>query len=89
MAKKRRKLNKELELEISLASKKVELISAKINDIQEEDILAEYNAAFEPVKNTYLLLAALYDTEGYTNQTSDLILNYYKFLKEFEEGYEI
>jgi hypothetical protein len=38
MAKKRRKLSKPMEAEISAAQKKVELISAKIRDIREEDI---------------------------------------------------
>ena len=60
MAKKRRKLSKELEGEISKACKKVELITAIINDIQEEDIQTEYRTAFDPVRNTYLLLTTLY-----------------------------
>ena len=45
MPKKRRKLSKELELEMSIALKKVELILAKINDIRDDDIQGEYRLA--------------------------------------------
>ena len=42
MAKKRRKLSPELEKNISLAKKQIELITAIIHDIEEEDIQEEY-----------------------------------------------
>ncbi len=89
MARKRRKLNKELEHQISQAMKKVELVTAIINDIQEEDIQTEYRIAFEPTKGTYLLLNSLYDTEGFTDQTDNLYKDYKRFLEEFEDNYEI
>ena len=38
MARKRRKLSKEMEAEIKAAEKKVEFVSAMIRDIREEDI---------------------------------------------------
>ena len=73
MPKKRRKLNRELESEISQAFKKVELITAQINDIQEDDILSEYRLAFDPVRNTFLLLKTLYDSEGVTPQSEQIL----------------
>ena len=89
MPKKRRKLSRELELEISTANKKVELITAIINDIQEEDILNEYRIAFEPVRNTFLLLSTLYISEGFTSQTQQLLIDYKKLLTNFENDFEI
>ena len=89
MPKKRRKLSKELEAEISKASKKVELISAIINDIQEEDIQKEFQTAFDPVKNTYLLLTTLYDSRGITDETQQLSETYKNLLSKFEGEYEI
>ena len=49
MPKKRRKLNQDMEKEISSAKKTVELIVAKINDIDEEDIQVEYRQAFQKI----------------------------------------
>ena len=46
MARKRRKLSKEMEAEIKAAQKKVEFVSAMIRDIREEDIQNEYAEAF-------------------------------------------
>ena len=89
MPKKRRKLSKELEGEISIAFKKVELITAIINDIQEEDIQNEFRTAFDSVRNTYLLLTTLYDSRGITEETEDLLKNYKILLQKFEEEYEI
>ena len=89
MPRKRRKLSREMELEISQATKKVELITAQIYDIQEEDIQSEYLTAFDSVKNTYLLLSELYTREGFTDQTQELLSLYKKFLTTFEEEYEI
>ena len=89
MPKKRRKLSKELELEISKAAKKVELVTAIINDIQEEDIQNEFRTAFEAVRNTYLLLTTLYDSRGVTEETEQLLENYKRYLAQFEEEYEI
>ena len=39
MARKRRKLSKEMEAEIKAAEKKVEFVSAMIRDIREEDVV--------------------------------------------------
>ena len=89
MPKKRRKLSKELESEISKASKKVELITAIINDIQAEDIQSEFRTAFESVRNTYLLLTTLYDSRGLTEETEGLLSSYKELLETFENEYEI
>ena len=89
MPRKRRKLSRDLELEISKASQKVELITAQINDILEEDIQSEYRLAFDNVRNTFLLLSTLYTTEGFTSQTENLLKDYKTLLASFEDEYEI
>ena len=68
MPKRRRKLSPELEKHISLAKKQIELITAIIHDIDEEDIQEEYKAAFLPVMGR--LLAKLIPLlEGKTPKT--------------------
>ena len=89
MAKKRRKLSPELERSISEAKRKVELITAIINDIEEESIQGEYRTAFESVRNAYLLLDHLYVTEGFTENSQAVFSSYTKFLEKFELEYEI
>ena len=59
MARKRRKLSKEMEAEIKAAEKKVEFVSAMIRDIREEDIQNEYAEAFAPVSYTHLTLPTM------------------------------
>ena len=49
MAKKRRKLNKDFEKKIYSSKKNVELVLAKIYDIDDEDIQKEYMSAFNKV----------------------------------------
>ena len=46
MPRKRRKLSKEMEADMAAAKRKVELITALINDIRDEDIQGEYLEAF-------------------------------------------
>ena len=53
MAKKRRKLNKEFEKNIYSSKKNVELVLAKIYDIDDEDIQKEYMSAFNGVVYFY------------------------------------
>ena len=60
MAKKRRKLSPQMQNDIAQATKKVELITAQINDIPDEDIQTEYRLGFDNVRNTYLLLSSPY-----------------------------
>ena len=53
MAKKRRKLNKDFERKIYSSKKNVELVLAKIYDIDDEDIQKEYMSAFNKVVSLY------------------------------------
>ena len=53
MAKKRRKLNKDFERKIYSSKKNVELVLAKIYDIDDEDIQKEYMSAFKNVVYLY------------------------------------
>ena len=55
MAKRRRKLSPELEKKISLAKKQIELITAIIHDINDDDIQEEYKSAFLPVMAAFFL----------------------------------
>ena len=89
MPKKRRKLSKEMEKDISNAKRKVELISAIINDIRDEEIQGEYRLAFNAVKYAYTYLTTLYDAEGITNNSEESLLNYNKLLAKFEIEFEI
>ena len=53
MAKKRRKLNKDFEKKIYSSKKNVELVLAKIYDINDEDIQNEYMSAFNGVVDLF------------------------------------
>ena len=53
MPKKRRKLDKNFERIIYSAKKRIELILAKIYDINDEDIQKEYMSAFGEVVNLF------------------------------------
>ena len=65
MPKKRRKLNKEMEADMAAAKRKIELISALINDIRDEDIQGEYLEAFGQVRSAVVNLVAKYTTDGF------------------------
>ena len=89
MPKKRRKLSPELEKNISLAKKQIELITAIIHDIDEEDIQEEYKSAFLPVMSTYLSLDQMYKELGLNDDTTNLYYKYLSNLKKFETEYEL
>ena len=89
MPKKRRKLSPEMENEIASAKRKVELINAIINDIEEEDIQTEYKTAFSSVHITYLTLVELYKKIGFCDETSSTLDSYNSLLHDFELEYEI
>ena len=89
MAKKRRKLSPELEKNISLAKKQIELITAIIHDIDEEDIQEEYKAAFLPVMSTYMSLDKMYNELGFNDDTTNLYKLYLSNLEKFESEYEL
>ena len=89
MAKRRRKLSPELEKKISLAKKQIELITAIIHDIDEEDIQEEYKSAFLPVMSAYMSLDQMYKEVGFNDDTSSLYNLYLSNLDKFKGEYEI
>ena len=89
MPKKRRKLNKDFEKKIYASKKNVELVLAKIYDIDDEDIQKEYMAAFNEVVNTYDQLKSDYELIGFNDNSDNLIENYNKAFSLFESEFEI
>ena len=76
MPKKRRKLNKDFEKKIYTSKKNVELVLAKIYDIDDEDIQKEYMSAFNDVVYSYDQLKNDYELTAvsYTHLTLPTIL---------------
>ena len=89
MAKRRRKLSPEMEKNISLAKKQIELITAIIHDIEEEDIIEEYKSAFLPVMSTYMSLDQIYNEVGFNEETNNLYKLYLSNLEKFKSEYEL
>ncbi len=89
MARRRQKLSPELEKNIALAKKQVELITAIIHDINEEDIQEEYKSAFLPVMSSYMSLDQLYKEIGFNEDTKNLYNDYLSNLDKFKNEYEI
>ena len=89
MAKKRRKLNKEFEKKIYSSKKNVELVLAKIYDIDDEDIQKEYMSAFSDVVNLYDELKENYQQVGFDDNSENLLLNYKNAFNLFESEFEI
>ena len=89
MAKKRRKLNKDFEKKIYSSKKNVELVLAKIYDIDDEDIQKEYLTAFNRVVYLYEELKEDYDQQGFNDNSEELIENYKNAFTLFESEFEI
>ena len=89
MAKKRRKLNKDFEKKIYSSKKNVELVLAKIYDIDDEDIQKEYMSAFNEVVYLYDALKEAYDEQGYNEDSEELLKNYINSFNVFESEFEI
>ena len=89
MPKKRRKLNKDFEKKIYTSKKNVELVLAKIYDIDDEDIQKEYMSAFNEVVYSYDQLKNDYELIGFNENSEDLIANYNKAFSNFEAEFEI
>ena len=89
MPKKRRKLNKEMEADMAAAKRKIELISALINDIRDEDIQGEYLEAFGQVRSAVVNLVAKYTTDGFCEETEGLLALYQGLIDQFEADYEL
>ena len=89
MAKKRRKLNKDFEKKIHSSKKNVELVLAKIYDIEDEDIQKEYITAFNEVVYLYDQLNEDYEKEGFNDKSDELLKNYKVAFNLFESEFEI
>ena len=89
MAKKRRKLNKDFEKKIYSSKKNVELVLAKIYDIDDEDIQKEYMSAFNGVVYLYDELREDYDQQGFNENSEVLLKNYKTAFNLFESEFEI
>ena len=86
---KRRKLNKDFEREIYSSKKNVELVLAKIYDIDDEDIQKEYMTSFNGVVNLYEELKEDYDKKGFNDNSEELLTNYKNAFNLFESEFEI
>tara|TARA_B100000700_G_C14761067_1_gene722182 strand:+ start:447 stop:716 length:270 start_codon:yes stop_codon:yes gene_type:complete len=89
MPKKRRKLSKDMESKISAAKKAVELYTAKINDIYDEEIQTEYRQAFQKTVLEITSLEEYYKTSGFTSESETMLTNYTSFLESFLNEYEL
>ena len=89
MAKKRRKLNKDFERDIYSSKKNVELVLAKIYDIDDEDIQKEYMTAFNRVVYIYDELKEDYEHQGFNDNSEQLLKNYKNAYNLFESEFEI
>ena len=89
MPKKRRKLDPNMEKQILAAKQQVELITAKINDIQEEDIQIEYRQSFDNVLIEIRSLEELYKTSGISDEATNIYSKYSKLLDTFLSEYEL
>ena len=89
MAKKRRKLNKDFEKKIYSSKKNVELVLAKIYDIDDEDIQKEYISAFNEVVYLYDQLNEDYEKTGFNDKSEELINKYKIAFNLFESEFEI
>ena len=89
MTKKRRKLNKDFEKKIYSSKKNVELVLAKIYDIDDEDIQKEYMGAFNGVVFLYEQLKEDYEKQGFNDNSDELLKNYKNAFYLFESEFEI
>ena len=89
MPKKRRKLNKDFEKKIYSSKKNVELVLAKIYDIDDEDIQKEYMSSFNRVVHLYDELKEDYEQKGFNDNSEELLKNYNNAFNLFESEFEI
>jgi len=89
MAKKRRKLNKDFEKKIYSSKKNVELVIAKIYDIDDEDIQKEYMSAFNLVAYLFDELKQDYEEQGFNDNSEELLKKYKNAFNLFESEFEI
>ena len=89
MVKKRRKLNKDFEKKIYTSKKNVELVLAKIYDIDDEDIQKEYMIAFRVVDELFVELKEDYEKLGFNNNSEEFLENYNNAFDNFKSEFEI
>ena len=89
MAKKRRKLNKDFERKIHTSKKNVELVLAKIYDIDDENIQKDYMSAFNGVVYLYDELKVDYEERGFNDNSEQFLANYKNAFNLFESEFEI
>ena len=89
MAKKKRKLNKYFEKKIYSSKKNVELVLAKIYDIDDEDIQKEYMSAFNRIVYLYDELNEDYEQKGFNDNSEEMFMNYKNAFNLFESEFEI
>ncbi len=89
MTRKRRKLSPDLEKKISLAKKEIELITAIIHDIDDEEIQEEYKQAFLPVFSGYMALDQSYKDVGFNEEVENIYSTYIEALLKFKNEYEV
>ena len=89
MQKKRRKLNKDFEKKIYSSKKSVELVLAKIYDIDDEDIQKEYMSAFNNVVSLFDVLNENYEQLGFNDNSEELLKKYKNAFNLFESEFEI
>ena len=89
MQKKRRKLNKTFERNIVSSKKNIELIMAKIFDIDDEEIQKEYMTAFAFVISLFESLKKDYEFLGFNEKSEDLMRTFKDAFAKFEFEHEI
>ena len=89
MKKKRRKLNKDFEKKLYSSKKNIELVLAKIYDIDDEDIQKEYMNAFKGIVYLYDQIKEDYDQIGFNDNSDQLLTSYQNAFKLFESEFEI
>ena len=89
MQKKRRKLNKTFERNIVSSRKNIELIMAKIFDIDDEEIQKEYMTAFSFVISLFESLNKDYEFLGFNEKSEDMMRTFKDAFEKFEFEHEI
>ena len=69
--------------------KNVELVLAKIYDIDDEDIQKEYMSAFNKVVSLYDDLKDDYERQGFSDNSEELLTSYKNAFNLFESEFEI
>ena len=69
--------------------KNVELVLAKIYDIDDEDIQKEYMSAFNKVVYLYDELKGDYERQGFSDNSEKLLTSYKNAFNLFESEFEI